>query len=48
MLRAKRITPPSENSFASERISGVIVVPGRLPIRSWPMSWRMVLGTEAL
>ena len=34
MLRANRITPPSENSFASERISGVIVVPGRLPIRS--------------
>ena len=29
MLRAKRITPPSENSFASDRISGVIAVPGK-------------------
>jgi hypothetical protein len=33
-LRAKRMTPPSENSFANERISEVIVVAGRLPIRS--------------
>ena len=34
MLRAKKMTPPSENSRASDRISGVIVLPGRLPISS--------------
>jgi hypothetical protein len=44
MLRLKRITPPRSNSFASDRNSTGIVVPGMLPIRNCPMSRRVARG----
>src|SRR4051794_9048752 len=48
MFRLNSVTPPSWNSRASARISGVIVVPGRLPIRSWPISRRKEEGTKKI
>src|SRR5881398_2289452 len=48
MLRLKSVTPPSSNSRASDRISAVIVVAGRLPISSWPISRRRDEGTKSL
>ena len=37
-----------ENSRASDRISGVMALPGELPINSCPMSRRIVLGTTTI
>jgi hypothetical protein len=34
MFRENRVTPPSENSRTTDRISGGMVVPGRLPMSS--------------
>jgi hypothetical protein len=45
MFRANSVTPPSWNSRASDHISAGMVVAGRLPISSWPMSRRIVEGT---
>src|SRR5688500_13330470 len=44
MLRPKIVTPPSSNSRASDTSSRGIVVPGTLPISSWPIVRRTPEG----